>query len=280
MNSSEAAGEAEDSGTPDRYLGIGGERLRYRDEGKGPAVLLVHGWALDLNAWDPQAEVLRKAFRVLRFDRRGFGGSSGRPDVQQDAQDILALCTRLHLDRIALVAHSQGTRPAIDFAASFPGRVACLILDGPPEFDPARRGMNLALEPFRELARTQGLDAFRAQWLMHPLMQLCNEGASARAALERIVRRYPGADLLGEPFPAPPGLLPKLGALVMPIMVLTGQRDLAERRTSADELARRLPSALRVEVERSGHLSNLDNPAAYNDLIIPFLLRHTGMVPV
>ena len=47
----------------DQYLQVEEVRLRYRDEGAGPALLLVHGWTLDLEMWDPQVAGLRDAFR-------------------------------------------------------------------------------------------------------------------------------------------------------------------------------------------------------------------------
>ena len=53
----------------DRYLSADGARLRYRDEGQGPPVVLVHGWTLDLEMWDPQVDALRSAFRLVQIGR-------------------------------------------------------------------------------------------------------------------------------------------------------------------------------------------------------------------
>src|SRR5882724_10020714 len=50
----------------DWYFDGDGVRLRYRDEGAGFAVVLVHGWALDLDIWEPQAAALRADYRVIR----------------------------------------------------------------------------------------------------------------------------------------------------------------------------------------------------------------------
>jgi pimeloyl-ACP methyl ester carboxylesterase len=97
----------------DRYLTTDGVRLRYRDEGRGPPVLLAHGWTLDLEMWEPQVAALRDTFRLIRFDRRGFGLSSGHPSVLQDIADLGVLCDRLAIERIALVGMSQGARAAM-----------------------------------------------------------------------------------------------------------------------------------------------------------------------
>jgi len=61
----------------DQFVVVDGARLRFRDEGRGPAVLLVHGWTLDLEMWDPLVSALRDAFRLIRLDRRGHGLSRG-----------------------------------------------------------------------------------------------------------------------------------------------------------------------------------------------------------
>src|SRR5215467_8368775 len=104
----------------DRFLTIDGARLRYRDEGRGPAVLLLHGWTLDLQMWDPQVVALRDAFRLVRLDRRGHGRSDGTSSTQRDSADLAALCRHLALTRVALIGMSQGARSALEFAAHAP----------------------------------------------------------------------------------------------------------------------------------------------------------------
>jgi hypothetical protein len=51
----------------DLYLEFDGARLRYRDEGHGPALVLVHGWTFDLDMWEFQADALTPDYRVVRL---------------------------------------------------------------------------------------------------------------------------------------------------------------------------------------------------------------------
>src|SRR5215470_1548091 len=106
----------------DRFLRVNGTRLRYRDEGCGPALLLVHGWTLDLEMWDPQVSALRNSLRLIRLDRRGHGLSDGSPAAHRDSEDLEALCNQLALDRVAVVGMSQGARSALGFACAAPRR--------------------------------------------------------------------------------------------------------------------------------------------------------------
>jgi 3-oxoadipate enol-lactonase len=271
----EASAGAAGGQSADRYLGVDGARLRYRDEGRGAAVLLVHGWTLDLDVWESQVEALRHAFRIIRFDRRGFGRSSGRPSIEHDVRDVGALCRHFQLERVALVGMSQGSRAVLAYACADPGQVSCIALDGPPEFDSSIPGANASLAPFRELVRTHGLAAFREQWVQHPLMQLRTHDAGTRELLQRIVQRYPGNDLSQGAGDAPPlDLWAKLESLTVPALVITGEHDLPGRVRSADTLAKRLPAGARAVIAGSGHLASLDNPDTYNRLLAAFLARH------
>src|SRR5580658_9580711 len=94
----------------DQFLQVEGARLCYRDEGAGPPIVLVHGWTLDLEMWDPQVARLRDAFRLVRLDRRGHGLSTGSPAAGQDASDLSSLCQHLGLEDVSLIGMSQGAR--------------------------------------------------------------------------------------------------------------------------------------------------------------------------
>jgi pimeloyl-ACP methyl ester carboxylesterase len=259
----------------DLYVTVGGVRLRYRDQGGGPALLLVHGWSLDLEVWEPQVAALSRSFRIIRLDRRGFGRSGGQPGLDQDVADIEALRLHLGLKRLALIGMSQGIRAVLTFASRTPAVVSCLVLDGPPELADSGPTANLSLEPYRQLVRSGGMAAFREQWLRHPLMQLRSADAAARGLLRSIIERYPGHDLVAAPIVARASASPAaLESLPLPVLIVTGEFDLPARVHSADALARQLPRAERAVIERGGHLSNLDNPDCYNQLVTAFLTRH------
>src|ERR671913_53547 len=106
--------------------------LRYRDGGRGPAVLLVHGWPLDLTMYDALAARLETDWRVLRWDRRGFGASAGAPNLADDATDARRLLECVGLDHAAVLGTSQGCRVALALAGAAPDRIDALVLDGAP----------------------------------------------------------------------------------------------------------------------------------------------------
>ena len=261
----------------DWYFMIDGARLRYRDAGRGPPVLMAHGWTLDLEMWEPQVAALRDSFRLIRFDRRGFGLSSGRPSVLRDVADLGSLCDRLEIERIALVGMSQGARAAMGFAMTAPERVSCLILDGPPDYgrNPLPSDDDVPLDHYRGIVRARGMAAFRREWAAHPLLSLRTGDSRMREILDAMIMRYPGNDLL-EPTVTleAPAAMPSIDSIDVPVLVVTGDQDLASRTQAADHLTGLLSNATRAVIPAAGHLPNLDNPNVYNTVIRRFLEQH------
>jgi pimeloyl-ACP methyl ester carboxylesterase len=259
----------------DRFCVCNGATIRYRDEGIGPSVLLVHGWTLDLEMWNSQVASLRGSFRLVRFDRRGFGASSGQPSIDRDCDDLQALCRHLALGRVALLGMSQGARAVIRFVAATPNKVSCVVLDGPPDLLGADVADFEMLKQYRLLARSKGMAAFRREWVNDPLVRLRTRDPSAHQALQCMVERYPGKDLSASGVTPERELQPlQLDSVDVPTLIVTGEHDLADRIESADALSKRLPRSERATVPDAGHLPNLDNPMAYNAIVHAFLERH------
>ncbi len=99
------------------YLTVGIEnsadiKLHYTDQGKGQAVVLIHGFPLDSESWGKQqAALLDAGYRVIAYDRRGFGRSSKTrlgSDYDTFADDLGALMHTLDLEKVVLVGSSMG----------------------------------------------------------------------------------------------------------------------------------------------------------------------------
>lgn len=257
-----------------QFIEVRGARLRVRIAGDGPAVLLVHGWAIDLDMWTPQFAALADRYRLIAFDRRGFGYSSGTAGIDHDLADIEQLLDTLDIDCIAVVGMSQGARVALRWAVYSPRATSCLILDGPPPdlLAADRPQGEIALATYRELVRSEGIEAFRKHWLEHPLMRLYTSEPRAHALLREMVGRYPGQDLVGEQSDQLGGsrTLPQLD---LPILIINGEHDTSARIEAGAELARALPHAQLALIPGAGHLSNLDNPGAYNQALDQFLAK-------
>lgn len=110
------------------YILVGTENsdsitLHYEDHGSGRPVVFIHGYPLSGQSWEKQERVVLTAgYRVVTYDRRGFGRSS-QPTVGYDfdtlAQDLHKLVTELDLRDATLVGHSMGTGEVTRYLATY-----------------------------------------------------------------------------------------------------------------------------------------------------------------
>jgi len=123
------------------YLKVGQENsgpveLYYEDHGSGPPVIMIHGYPLSGRAWDRQLPaLLGTGYRVITYDRRGFGKSS-QPTFGYDydtfASDLNALIETLDLRGAMLVGHSMGTGEVTRYLGTYgSGRVIKAVLVSP-----------------------------------------------------------------------------------------------------------------------------------------------------
>jgi pimeloyl-ACP methyl ester carboxylesterase len=116
---------------------VGGRTIHYRIGGKGPVVLLLHGYGDTGEMWAPLAARLAKSYTVVVPDLPGLGQS--RPenptaayDMASVARSIHALMDQLKVRREAIIGHDIGLMVAYAYAAQFPGDVSKLALMDAP----------------------------------------------------------------------------------------------------------------------------------------------------
>jgi 3-oxoadipate enol-lactonase len=244
--------------------------------GSGPAVVLVHGFGLDLRMWDPQVEQLAARCRVVRYDCRGFGATGAfDPAVRYThASDLFALLDHLGIHEAVLAGLSFGGRVVLQAALLAPARVRGLVLldavlDG-IAWDP---GSAAALDEVARRVASGGVPAGRAAWLAHPLFAPARERPEVASLLAAMVAGYPGQHWLGQDphrdvGPAP---IDALEDVRVATLVAVGERDVPGFLEMSAVLARRIPGAEYHVVSGAGHMINLEQPAAVNQLLSQFL---------
>jgi pimeloyl-ACP methyl ester carboxylesterase len=117
---------------PSKFIKIQGMRVRYRDEGSGPPLVLLHGFSSSLDTWDGWQRQIGGKRRVIRLDLPGFGltgpASDGNYTAARYVGVVTELLDKLGVERTDIGGNSMGGRTALMFALAHPERVRKLIL--------------------------------------------------------------------------------------------------------------------------------------------------------
>jgi len=258
-----------------RMLNVGDASIRYEVTGQGPAIVFVHGWAQDLSIWDEQARAFAPQYRVLRFDRRGFGESTGYADQSADPADLLALLDSLGIPNAHIVGLSAGARTALEFAAAYPTRVNSIVYygGGPMPGFPAMPNGPSPRSLFSEMARLHGIDSVRRFVLGSPLFWDPPNRPDLVERKRRAMAAYAGRDLL-DPRPES-GKVPRvrwgqLAELKVPTLIVNGDHDIPDFLIVADSMVRQMPNVRRVVIKDGGHGAHFAQPEQFNAALLGF----------
>jgi non-heme chloroperoxidase len=260
--------------------------IHYEDHGAGRPVVLIHGYPLDGNSWERQErELLAAGYRVISYDRRGFGRSS-QPTVGYDydtfAADLHALLEHLDVQDIGLVGFSMGTGEVTRYLGTYgSGRVRqAALLGAIPPFllltDDNPEGVPGAVfEGIKEAIvadRYAYFDDFFANFYNTDKLAPEKIGdAALRASFQTAAGASPFAtyacvDTWLTDFRAD---LPKID---VPVLVVHGTED---RILPFDNTAKRLPDLVAdlqlVPVEGGPHNIAWTHPAEVNKALLEFL---------
>ena len=235
--------------------------LHLEVSGRGPPLLMLHGWGLNLRVFDALAGELAD-FRVLRLDLSGHGASAWDPRASSVAGQAqwVAETVRSHLGPCAVLGWSIGGQIALELAAAAPGLVERLVLvAATPRFTTSNdwpHGMTLqALESFA----TRLEEDWRRT--VSDFLELQVRGS---AGGERVLRQLQSA-LIAHGEARPEALAAGLASLRdtdlrarlrevrQPALVIAGQYDRITPPLASRALAKELASARYLELRRAGH---------------------------
>jgi pimeloyl-ACP methyl ester carboxylesterase len=238
----------------------------------GTPVVLLHANTGTAANWDVQAtEFSRAGYRVIAFDRRGWGksmadGATG-PQPGSVAEDLAALPDRLGLDRFHLVGVAGGGFAAIDYAAWHPERLRSLVVA-------ASTGQFSEKEIEDIRARVQPPELARLPVLLREV------GPSYRGGNPEGTRRWMEIEAHSQQTGAPaqplrtPNTYAKLATVVMPVLVLAADADLLAPPSMMRAWAAHLKNYEFATVAESGHSIAWEQPEIFNEKVLAFMARH------
>jgi aminoacrylate hydrolase len=258
---------------------IGDAHIHYESHGTGIPLLLVPGLGGVGSYWNPNIAAFSQWYQVVVHDHRGMGQSSRsriRYSVDQMTDDVLAVMDHLQIEKAHLVGHSTGGAIGQTLAATHPDRLKSLVIYASwTKADPFFRRVFAAR---RALLMAAGAEAYvrSTPVFLYPDWWI-NENIGVLEDREKIV--IPS-------FPTPEIVASRIDAILdfdrtadlpnikTPTLVICAKDDILTPPYFTDDIARLIPGAERVVLERGGHCASETNTRAFNDAVLGFIARH------
>lgn len=237
--------------------------------GSALPIVFLHGVGSDKSVWGPQLQHFGEARRAVAFDYPGYGESElQRPATREDfAAAILAAMDALAVSRAHICGLSLGGVIAIALHAHAPERCASLILADTFAAHPDGEGI---YQRSVEASTTMGMRELAEQRVdiligSAASANLRSEVVETMAAIDPVAYRM-GAEAVWLA-----DLRVSATAIRVPTLVLCGDKDRITPPALSDALADLIPGARRELIDQAGHLSNAEQPAAFNLAVDRFL---------
>jgi len=250
-------------------IDINGHVVNVQDEGEPhkPPVLLLHHGLDSVRAWVEQIGVFAEAgFRVIAYDRWGYGKSDSRPALDlpaftTDLDDLNCLLEALGIQQVSLVGHSDGGTIALYFAAQQPERVTCLVTVA------AHIYIDAKMEPSIRDIRQAFEDNVRFQDGMKR-----SHSEKYEAVFNNWFNGWYHNDVLDW------DMRSILRQISCPTLVVQGEDDEHATPQHAKDIADSIPGAELWIMRGAKHLLPQDNSAEFNAKILKFLRTHAAGV--
>jgi 3-oxoadipate enol-lactonase len=226
--------------------------------------------------WDEQMEALTGKYKVLRYDTRGHGASdapAGPYTLEQMADDARAMLAALGIQRTHWVGLSMGGMIAQTFALKYPGIFESMVLA-----DTTSRYPAAAAPIWADRVKTVGdkgmepmVDSTLGRWFTEPFRR------SHPAVMERVanyIRTTPAAGYIGCCQAIPKiDLTDRLKEIGCPTLIVVGEEDAGTPVAMARDIHAAMPGSKLAVIPSASHLSNIEQPQAFNAELLAFLDR-------
>jgi pimeloyl-ACP methyl ester carboxylesterase len=270
-------GRAQTPGVKSGTITLPETRIYYETVGSGPAVVFIHAFALNLREWDDQVKMLAPKYRVISYDRRGYGKSTGIADPNVELVDLRELLDTLGVRSAVFVGHNGGQMIAARFARAYRERVDGMVLYPHPPIPgfPFPPNEPDPLGDRAAFVREHGLDSLFKFVHTLPQFWIPPNRPDIEKRIWSMLRTYSGRDLFqGRPAPTGQYRLPnfeEMKALTVPTLFVTGDRERPHARMVADSMSRWMPNARAVVIPGGGVYVHLNEPDRFNEALLRFL---------
>jgi len=247
---------------------------RFAGPESAPVVCLSHSLACSDIMWDLQIPLLSERFHVLRYDTRGHGGSDapdGPYSLDQLADDVVAMLDVLEIEQVHWVGLSMGGMIGQNLGIRHADRLASLTLCDTLSVVPEdAQGI---WEDRIQTAQRQGMDPLcdptLARWFTPAYLE---RPPPALESIRRQIRTTPVSGYIGccEAIRRI-DYLKQLDRIQLPTRIIVGADDPATPPSASEAIHQRIRGSTLIVIDDAAHLSNVEQPDAFNDAVLEFL---------
>ncbi len=252
--------------------------ISYFDEGSenAPVIIFIHGFPFNKSMWIKQAEALKENARVIAYDVRGHGDTdSGTQDfsIELFVQDLISLLDKLKIEKAILCGLSMGGYIALNAVENHPERFSALVLcdsnciaDTPD----AKEKRMKAIENIRENGVKNYVDE-SIEYLLAAENFTTKPGLvdeirtmMVNTAWKTLVNTLQALSTRKE-------TCSKLPEIRIPVLIIVGKEDIVTPPEAAQFIHEKIKGSLLSILPHAGHLSNLENPDKFNEILKKFI---------
>ena len=239
------------------------------------AIVLIHDGVVNSASFDDMWPILCRDFRVVRYDRRGYGKSPAAKAPYSPQEDLAAVMKAAGFDHASLAGFSFGGGLAVSYAILHPEQVDRLILSGAAinGFQPSpsfgRHVTRIMLPMIVGNMDAVVANAEKSGWVMAP------GHPEAKAKALAILKASPHdlSHQTHDPIKPWPSDLPRMPGLKVPTLIMTGDHDIADNQAASGAAQALIPGSRRIVIDDAGHLMQLEHPKELAELIAEFVRK-------
>ncbi len=238
-----------------------------------PVLMLSNSLGTDLHMWDAQVEPFTRHFRIVRYDRRGHGKSAvpnGPYTMERLGRDVLTVLDGLDIRKINWCGLSMGGMVGQWLGANAANRIDKLILSNTACYFPDKTGWNDRLKLVREKGVASFAPANMERWFTKGFRE---REPQVVARVQAMFAATPLEGYLGcGAAVRDMDHRPLLAKITVPTLVIAGQHDPATP-LEGNEFIRGHIAGAKIAVLEAAHIANIEQPQAYADTVLGFLLN-------
>jgi 3-oxoadipate enol-lactonase len=257
---------------------VNGISVNYTLEGpaSGPVITLSNSLASNLSMWEPQTPALASRYRILRYDTRGHGGTdapAGPYSLEELTEDVRALLQALGITRTHFIGLSMGGMIGQIMALKYPHMLQSVVL-----CDTMSRVPTEAKPTWEErihTADTRGMESLVeptiARWFTAPFRE---QRPDVIDKVRTMIRTTPPRGYSGCCHAiAALNLTDQLPAITLPTLIIVGEDDPGTPVAASRVIHEQIKGSELVILKSAAHLSNIEQPEAFNQALTAFLQR-------